>query len=301
MYRFVFFFSCLFVLSSCEDFFSTTLEIDPPEHKTQMVMHAVITDVDTLFRVSLGKSVGILDNANRDSFFLKGGAVSLYEGEQKIGDLDEIEVSLVSSFVTDYNFQKGFGTTYVEAGKTYTCKATHPTFGEATSTQTMPTAVPITKSIIRDNNSVNDLGESTTQVEITINDPEGIDNYYELALFTLFENGDELAFDNIYVSTLDPNLREGFGGAHLLNDETFDGKEYKILVDFDQYWEDDQPIYAIWRTVTKDYYLYSKSIRQQQDAEDFGFFAEPVSIHNNVTNGLGIFGMRAELIVELGE
>jgi len=167
----------------------------------------------------------------------------------------------------------------------------------------MPQAVQITSTLIREDNGVIDFGERTDQAELTFTDPAGVDNYYEVAIFIIERFEDEMYPSNVYTMTFDPNLKEGFGDSFLLTDETFDGKEYKILLDYDSYWQDNQNIevYAVFRTVTRDYYLYALSAHNQESAEDFGFFAEPVSIFSNIENGLGVFGMRAEVVVKLTE
>jgi hypothetical protein len=42
------------------------------------------------------------------------------------------------------------------------------------------------------------------------------------------------------------------------------------------------------RAITEDQYLYAVSLQRQLDAEDFPL-SEPVVVHNNVKNGIGVF------------
>ncbi|MEM8907571.1 MAG: DUF4249 domain-containing protein [Bacteroidota bacterium] len=301
MNRIVFFCCLALILNACEGFFSSTLEVEPPPHEAQMVLHTVITDVDTVFYAAVGQSVGILDNRDREELFLNDAEITFYEGEQKWFDLD-LRSSEPGEFVL-YNFEKRNLSQAIEPGQTYTYTVKHPSFGEISASQTMPQPVPITETIIRDDHSVNEDGQRTDQAEITFTDPGGSDHYYEIALLVKESLGTESFYNPIYTTTLDPNLSEGLDQSFLLSDESFNGKEYKILLDFSPYWTEgsDVAVYAVWRTVTRDYFLYTKSVSAQEAADDFAFFAEPVSLHTNINNGLGIFGMRTETLVRLSD
>ncbi len=48
-------------LVSCEDFFSQTVEIDPPPYEKQLSFHLNLTDQDTSIRVLLTRNFGILE------------------------------------------------------------------------------------------------------------------------------------------------------------------------------------------------------------------------------------------------
>ena len=88
----------------------------------------------------------------------------------------------------------------------------------------------------------------------------------------------------------------------LLSDEALDGKEYNLVLNFNAYGGfDENKYFVFWRSVTEDYFLYAKSVSLFQEASDFGGFAEPVSLHSNINNGLGIFAVRSEQIYQLVE
>ncbi|MEM9824384.1 MAG: DUF4249 domain-containing protein [Bacteroidota bacterium] len=299
MNRSLFFLSIIFCLASCEDFFSSTLEVEPPAHESQIVLHTVVTDADTVALAAIGRSVGLLDNIDAQDLFLHDADLALYQGNNKLFDYEPTDPFLGAP--SGFNYKKVMNGPIATAGQTYTIKGNHSVYGAITASQTMPRAIPVTSTLIREDHGIMEGGERTDQAELTFTDPEGEDNYYEVSLFIVetFEGVDFAS--GLYSITYDPNLREAFSNGFLLNDDAFDGRTYKLLLEYTPYWSDQQDVdvYAIFRTVTRDYYLYTSSVYNQENAEDFGFFAEPVSLHTNVDNGLGIFGMRAETIVKL--
>ena len=54
------FFSAL-VFASCEDAFSTTVNVDPPEYEPQLVFHLLPTDQDSTLRLVLTRNFGLLE------------------------------------------------------------------------------------------------------------------------------------------------------------------------------------------------------------------------------------------------
>ena len=90
-----------------------------------------------------------------------------------------------------------------------------------------------------------------------------------------------------------------YGSGYILSDETFNGKEYKIAINIREYQDEADYLIVLWRNISRDLYLYTRSTSSRN--EELEGFSEPVSIHNNVSNGLGIFGLRTEQLYELEE
>jgi len=125
MKRFSLFLLIAFCFASCEDFFSTTLKVDPPEHSSQMVLHTVITDVDTIANAAIGRSVGLLEELNNQDLFLQDASIALYQGDNKLFDFDVIDPA--ANNFRGFNYINSMGTPFVNSGQTYTIKANHPT------------------------------------------------------------------------------------------------------------------------------------------------------------------------------
>ena len=106
------------------------------------------------------------------------------------------------------------------------------------------------------------------------------------------ENAD--SEDNFSNESIYPNT------YHVFSDELFNGKEYPLKFSFtteqikylpeNASMEGSQPTQKIvveLQSISKSYYLYLKS-RPSCDMEDI--FAEPIQIHSNVHDGIGILG-----------
>ena len=87
------------------------------------------------------------------------------------------------------------------------------------------------------------------------------------------------------------------GESVLLSDQFFDGETYKFKGRFAAYYgggvTDSIPYNFVIRSVTPEYYYWSKSYYLKSQTDD-NPFAEPVSVYNNLENGLGIFGLFSE-------
>ena len=279
--------------SGCEKFFTTTLTIDPPPHSDQLVIHAFLSDNDSLLPCSVTKSFALLDNITEDQY-QDSATVTLFRDGVKVGDLESLDDTF-RPFNYGYFNQGAIGSNGVE----FEIKVVHPTLGEASAKSTMPNLVPIKEIEYKKDVRSGDFGDREDAVEITFDDPLGVENYYEFALIQAdtFGSG-EVFINDLFTSFNDPNISEGVKfNYYLLSDESFDGKEYKFRLFGNDF--SSGAIFVLWRSVSKSTYLYSKSVSDQLDAQDLGTFADPVSIFSNVENGLGVFGLKAERLYPL--
>ena len=295
--------SCfLFLLfTSCEDFFATTIEVDPPVHEEQIVFQTFPSNLNTTLEASVSKSVGLLEDIELTKNLISDATVELFEGDNLITDLVAQEVD-PQSFIS-FNYKKNTFDPIFKEGKTYTYKINHSEFGEVSATQTMPFHVPLTASKYREGTGVDMYGERTDEASIIFQDPAGEANYYEIVLAAERDFNGILYYENIWATTNDLNVfASDYGSTMLLSDEALDGKEYNLVLNFNAYGGfDENKYFVFWRSVTEDYFLYAKSVSLFQEASDFGGFAEPVSLHSNINNGLGIFAVRSEQIYQLVE
>ncbi len=298
MKNILFFTFIIILFSSCEDFFNTTLKVDPPPHEDQIVTSAFFTNADTNLQVLVNRSTAILENNNRDTRNLEDATIQLFSGEELLTSIP---------FNTNpnqsvYNYiERGTNVTF-EAGQEYTIKVNHPDFEESMATVVVPDEIIPFRIDLEEAAVVDEFGDRNDRVTIEFNDPPGEENFYEMSIFSIrtLGNGD-ISFERNFINTLDLNLRESFSGANALSDEAFNGQTYKLQLDINRYEENGEEIetFLVWRSVTKDYYQYSQSVRLQNDAEEFGPFAEPVSIRSNFENGLGLFSINFERVYPL--
>lgn len=298
MKNILFFTFSILLFTSCEDFFSTTLKVDPPPHEDQIVTSAFFTNADTSLNVLVNQSTAILENSNIDTRNLDGATVRLFSGEQLLTTIP-FNTNSNQSF---FNYaERGTSVTF-EAGREYTLKVNHPDYDEATATVVVPDEVVPFRIDLEEDGGVDEFGDRSDRVTVEFNDPPGEENFYEMVLFSIREFGNgEFYYENHYISSLDLNLRESFYGANSLSDEAFNGQSYKLQLDINRYEQEGENLqtFFIWRSVTKDYYQFSRSVRLQSDAEDFGPFSEPVTIKSNFDNGLGLFSINFEKVYPL--
>jgi hypothetical protein len=298
------------LFASCEDFFSQTVEVDPPDYSPVLVFHQTIADNEDSIRLVLTRNYGILDQVNNQSqWFVKGATIEWWQNEQK--KLTLLPLSVDSAFVYVGQLPER-----LKAGEPYEIRISHPDFEPVTAAQTMPYPISNIEDVkVTRNAGTNEFGDSYSEVELSFKDLGGEKNYYEFFLTSIysylaqtgFEPDGTPIYDTVYYpvahqfeTTFDPNIKTGIGGSTLLTDQFFDGQTYKFKGQFIDYQngETPNPLFLTIRSTTQDYYYWSKSYYQQSNSGD-NPFAEPVTVYNNLENGLGIFGLFAERKFEL--
>lgn len=303
MIKYIFSFCCLAViLSSCEDAFTTTLNVDPPEHTPQMAVHAYLMDDYESIGFSVVRTYGILQNTqNFGDQYLENATVEIFQqGELKytVPALSE-SVPQAQSFLP-INYGMELSEPIAGLGDSFEIVVNHPDFGTVRGVQYMPTqAVQITEAKFDEDGGLDEGGERINAVDITFTDQPGVENFYEVILAKKDEFAGEVYYNSLYTMTVDPNAQEGSDRSYLLSDQTFEGKEFTLSLDLYENYNENMVV--ILRTVTRDWFLFSKSLRDFGGGDDFGFFAEPVTVHSNLEGGLGVFCMGTEVIVPLEE
>ena len=285
----------ILICSACgEDFFETTLKVDPPPHEDQLVLHTFVKSNDSLLYVSLSKSRGILETSSiSGTEYVNDASIEIYEdGLLKLAPEQSGDIP--------FNYKISLGAAFGGVGKTYEIKVTHATLGAISATQIMPAApVLISAKFDEDGGLGTDTGERVNAIDITFNDPAGENNLYEVIVTKIIENGSGSYVKDLYTYTNDVNASRGLNDYHLLDDTSFDGQEYTFQIETDYNWDASMQVYM--RTVTRDWYLYSKSQNDFQESGGFGLFSEPVTVHTNIVNGLGAFGMASESRIAVEE
>ncbi len=302
-----FFAFVIFLCQSCSsDFFEQVVNIDPPVYEKSLVVHATCSSLDTAFRVRVTRNFGLLDVVEDSAFFVKNAVVQLYKEGQLVATAPE------STIRPDGWYEIPIASNIYEVGKTYELKVSHPDFPGIQATQTMPALVAVDSVRFRKNGGISPDGSELFAIDAFIQDKAGETNYYGVYVTELYinvipifdENNNFIGLDTIeddeykiYPETSDdPNAQVALDML-VLTDQFFDGQAYKISYKSYSYNSNDAARYKVYvRALTKDYYLYLLSEARKGEAEDLPL-AEPVTVHTNLSNGIGIFGMYSEKVV----
>jgi hypothetical protein len=292
--------------ASCEGFFSQVVEIDPPEYEKSLVFHQLLSDSEDSVRLLLSRNYGILEVVPEDKkWFVSGATVEWWSGGQKALTLSPLSVDSAFVYV-------GKLPAAPQPGQTYEIRVSHPDYLPVRAEQQMPQPTEAISDVkLSRNVSSDQYGTKLDELEVSFKDVAGVAQYYEMRLikeeqFVLYQGQDSMGnwlIDTIryeanayFENTFDPNIVLGYNNTILLSDRYFDGATYKFRGRFYAPYsepEDPKPYIFILRSVSKEYYFWSKSY-QQSTQNQGNPFVEPVSVYNNLENGLGIFGLYSE-------
>lgn len=295
MKNILFFTLSILLFSSCEDFFTTTIKVDPPSHEDQIVTSAFFSNNDTSLIALVNRSTAILENNDVDTRNLANASVRLFSGQELLTTLPYTENQFQFNHIeesTDVVFN---------AGQEYTLKVNHPDYEESSATIVVPNEVVPFRFELEEDAVFDEFGDRNDRVTVEFTDPVAEENFYEIAIFSIRSFNGNPSFENHYLTSLDFNVEESLSSASILSDETFNGQDYKLQININRYQNEEEEIqtFLIWRSVTKDYYQFARSIILQRNAEDFGPFSEPVAVKSNFENGLGLFAISFERVYPL--
>ncbi|MBK8944808.1 MAG: DUF4249 domain-containing protein [Ignavibacteriae bacterium] len=289
MKNFLKIFSIIFISISCE----SVVDVELPKQNPLIVVNSFFTP-DSVFKVHVSKSLGILESFS---------VLNEYGyNEDKIPILENAKVEIWNgdNIVTNLNYSgNGFyiaQNTFPQINNNYKIVVSADGFKSVFAEDKIPNSILI-KNVLLESNP---LDEYLSQNEITIifEDDGNTKNYYQLSLFAIENFSGEIYRTNLFFESndiligesdiFDENEKTFYGYAAYFDDAIISGKEYKLKIstyEISYYSE----VYVILSSLSENLYKYIISVKEQDEADD-NPFAEPVSIHNNVQNGLGIFG-----------
>ncbi len=284
----------LFLLAlACE----RPLEISIDEPDPQLVVNSNFT-ANKEMQVWVSQTQSVLDPS--PTLYLLDATVNLYKAEQFLQKLRLInEKGQARPYYTTINFQP-------EINVDYTIKVDAPGFESVEAISKIPEKIDIQSIRVSDYLiEKNPEGEAlyTFSVTIGFTDPAETANYYHLNLFQqiydyTLEDQDTLLGSSVFLpiqfnQIIDNNfILAYFDGGVLFEDTPFDGNivSYSFPISFSIPSLEKTPgkLIVELRSTTQEYYLYQRSLSQQQENPGAPF-AEPVSLYNNIVNGQGIF------------
>ena len=285
-----FLFLCSF---SCADKFINDIDIKVPQEELQLVINLELCGGEVTAPETFVARTANIDEVV--STFFTDAIVELYKEEDLLSVLEYIENENVYRSSTVEQLTPGNYTIEVSGVEG---------FEDIKATQTIPEKVDILEGTYQENGTIEQYytyAVPVDEVTIKIDDPINEENYYHINLFGVIDKNDgsfprESLF---YPSSLDPFAETSFyHSGILLRDDAFNGEEYNLSIGFKNFFNYNIPnegesryIIAELSNVTRDYYLYTRSLAAQLSSVD-NPFAEPVIVHNNVENGIGIFSAK---------
>ncbi|HMQ47909.1 MAG TPA: DUF4249 domain-containing protein [Saprospiraceae bacterium] len=278
----------LLAFSACdEDSFSQVVEVDIPEHESKLVFNALVNSSDTTISVLLSSSQGILSDPLYSVF--ANGQVRLLKDGVLVENLSfDADNSL--KFITNGVLELGQGL--------YRLEAEVDGYPAIAAEQEMPKPVEINKAIYEPRGAITPDGDRADEIQVTFTDPVGEENFYAIRAFyegKYWDGIDTFYYENeIYLETFDQFARIGNEFQIILTDNAFDGESYTLSAyTYSTYFptEGDGKIKAVLYSLSRDAYYYDLSLNQYYQANG-NPFAEPVTVHENVENGHGIFALR---------
>jgi hypothetical protein len=274
--------------ASCEDMFrGAVLEVELPEHQSQLAPYAFFKDTDSILTVMVGKSVGILDTINPDVVY--GATVELYRN----GSL-----AYTFTFADSVNgYQVNLGQPFNPTpGDSYELKVSAPGFEPTSATQIIPQPVLIDALEYDAQGGVDQFGDPLDIYNVTLTDPAGVSNFYEVNGYVNVKYQDPfdttVSFEysySLYFESNDPGFENG-----TFSDANFDGQQYTLRLEtYANFFGSDNyevtgEIYL--SSATLEYAKFISSLNNYWRAQD-NPFSEPVLLYSNMSGGLGMFGI----------
>jgi len=297
----IYFFVLVIFLASCsEDFFETTLEIDPPEYTERLAVTAFGDTRTNTLEVLVTKTIGLLEDGSNDDSKIDSAEVKLFKDDVLIFQLEKPLIFFPGS---GNNYEMPEGIHVFEKGATYKLEVSAAGYPVATATTLVPQDITPTSLDFEEDAASNFDSDDNNGVNITFRDPAG-ENFYETDVIALWEDPDtgETGFDSYYAETNDPALIYGISNF-VFSDITFNDKNKTVELLVPSYYGLSDPeirdiVYVNWRVTSEAHFLYNKTVERYFEVGESPF-ASPTQIYSNVENGIGVFSIVNESYIKL--
>lgn len=304
------------MLTSCEKWLEgQVVDFDLPDHVSVLSVYNYLKAGDSRIDVRVGESVSILQNGEPQP--VAEINVKLYKNGQLQDEFSPTPKYIVDTLWwyvdnqdTIYYIDSTF--TYlsdlsepIQELTEYTLEVSAPGYETVTSTQMVFGKPMVTATIERDTDVVGaNINWGYTgkgdKIKLTINDPAGESNYYQIKLVGIYEfDGNEFR-NREYLNKTDETFLYDYSG-NMVNDVFFDGTQKTFeLEKWYTEWNDEIPErYEIQvSAMSKSYYDFYNSLSKYWNANG-NPFAEPVIVYSNIENGLGLFATFNPVVIVL--
>ncbi|MBN2663525.1 MAG: DUF4249 domain-containing protein [Bacteroidales bacterium] len=282
--------------------FSCVKEVDISdfEKEDKLVISSYLV-ADSIFKVYLSKTHPYLE---KGIFYIENAELNLFdENGNLLEKLNNIDSGLYQT-----------SSTKVETGINYKIETTYNDeiiFAE----DIIPEIISVselrnTGNFITENDSYIDF-----EIEISINDNPNVDNYYEINSYIKYTDTSSFLGEWYYKERYNKYKKNYLSSTDyvILNEDYSYYGIYDVTIFSDENFTNDKQIIKFYysaynlnnesllldhvlkielRTVSKNYYLYKKSLMKHLDNQYSDFWygvANPVQLYSNVQNGYGIF------------
>ena len=287
-------FAILLFTASCE----TVVDVEIPERPQALVVNSYLSTDRSTVNVDLSETASVLSEGSFTS--ISGATIDLAENGQTIDTFTELSPGFYSSNVTPVPGRQYQLTVSMDGFETVTANNTIP------EEHIMTSAAP-PEQVVRE-------GFEQTRLRITISDPPGVRNYYEIGVFIYFntidpQTGEFNESDSIagfsFIELDGAQFEDSpdqFGSTILIDDALFDGNDETIDILYDSFFDfniEDQPVfYYMVRNTSEAYYDYART-RKIHAFNSGDPFAEPIPVIGNIENGYGVFAGYQTFIKEV--
>lgn len=283
----------IFSLSSCENFFNTTLDLDPPPYDKSLVIDCVAHTGQDTVEVRISRNAGILENVDVYELALNDAEVFLtINGSKIVGE--NFDPVFSSQSRNNYRFvlPKSLNT-----NDKVVIEAMHKDFVNASSTLHILPKNEVLSATFNENGGLDRDGDERSKVTVKFKDEVG-KNFYAVQILAPDWNSQS---GPTYLTSLDPSAVESFESTTmLLSDDGYDGKEK--IIEFQIYrlpkeWVEGK-MKLVWYNISEDYYKYSRSLLAYKNTVD-NPFGTPVPVTTNINGGTGIFAIHNYQIIDV--
>lgn len=285
-------------LAACE----TAVDIALPEPEPQLVINSLF-HADSLWAVGVSENRSVLSSEEPEP--VTSATVEILESGEVVETLtyqpSRNDPGVLPLYRSDRHRP--------QAGRTYTIRVAAPGFPTAEATASVPEPLPFSIDARRVQPRADvPLGVQAHEITVAFSDPAGTANYYALAVYRIIQTrsagGLRRAYSSTGFSSGDAVLRENrlvdddlfevdgdpFYDRAYFSDAAIDGQTCALKMRALTY---DEPgvadrYFVVLESLAEDFYEYLRT-REISDYTGENPFAEPVSVHSNIQNGLGIF------------
>jgi hypothetical protein len=295
----------LMLFSSCESFFDTVVEIDPPGHDPQLAIHAHGGNTNGgEVKLMVTRTFGILDDVKNErldsavvSLTSSGGQTYTFQTiDHGVILYDTLILSNDTLVYEHYNssFNLYSSDFMPEVGKIYTLSVSYPGLPTIRAQQTFPREVVPDSAIFVLDAGIGQFGERVSAVDIYFQDPPLEENFYKVRLL---ENSD-FGLDSEYIESSEPGSIVSDQQFIILSDKVFDGEHKRFRITFYNNNNDDEPNYLVrWRSISAETFKFNEAMTKYFNSVNNPFLT-PTQIYTNIENGVGIFSLYHETLIE---
>lgn len=276
--KYIFFFliaSTLFY--SCEDFFNSVTNVDIAPHESRLAVFGYMnTDLPTQV-ISVGNSKGYTEAGSPD--VITDATAILSKNGVTVG-------TFIPSGSGEYYLNEPLD---AQTGDEFRLDVSATGYASVYAVERVPPVINVGSITYEGEAFSQEYGEPLPEYEIVINDDGNLDNFYGIEVWRL----DTITGyrEHVYIYSNDFNLTEWIYVGRVMNDETFNGSQYKARVMVEEYNElAENMVYEfVIKSISENMYQYAKSYTNYV-INDGNPFAEPVTVTTNMEEtGFGLF------------